>query len=121
MIWLYMISSRRPWLPIRELFLTEMAIQTSGWLRLRGTLAIRSMVDAIPALTTDKAVKLFEAFGVFTKAELESRSEVEYENYSKAIAFTLRPGPLRDKSIMPAVASEYTQLLLPPYHPAVKA
>ncbi len=43
------------------------------------------MVAAIPALTTDKAVKLFEKFHIFTKVELESRAEVLYEGYSKII------------------------------------
>ncbi len=43
------------------------------------------MVDAIPALTTDKAVELFGEFGVFTKTELESRAEIQYEIYAKAI------------------------------------
>lgn len=41
------------------------------------------MVDAIPALNTEKAVALFEKFGVFTKAELDSRVEIEYETYAK--------------------------------------
>ena len=36
-------------------------------------------------LTTDKAVKLFEKFRIFTKAELESREEVLYETYAKSI------------------------------------
>ena len=40
------------------------------------------MVDAIPALNTEKAVALFEKFGVFTKAELDSRVEIEYETYA---------------------------------------
>ena len=43
------------------------------------------MVDAIPALNTEKAVSLFERFGVFTKAELDSRVEIEYETYAKEI------------------------------------
>ena len=43
-----------------------------------------SMVDAIPALTTDKAVELFGEFGVFTKTELESRAEIQYEIYAKS-------------------------------------
>ena len=47
----------------------------------RGLPNIKSMVDAIPALVTDKAVAMFDKFGVFTKAELESRVEVKYENY----------------------------------------
>ena len=56
----------------------------------RGLPNIKSMVDAIPALTTDKAIKLFEKFGVFTKAELESRAEIKYENYAKAINIEAR-------------------------------
>ncbi len=46
---------------------------------------IPSMVAAIPALTTEKAVSLFEKFHIFTKVELESRAEVLYEGYSKTI------------------------------------
>ena len=40
----------------------------------RGLPNIKSMVEAIPAITTDKSIKLFERFSVFTKAELESRA-----------------------------------------------
>ena len=51
----------------------------------RGLPNIPSMVAAVPALTTDKAVKLFEKFHIFTKVELESRAEVLYEGYAKII------------------------------------
>ena len=53
--------------------------------RRRGLPVLPSMVDAIPALTTDKAVELFGEFGVFTKTELESRAEIQYEIYAKAL------------------------------------
>ena len=43
------------------------------------------MVEAIPYLATDKSVNLFERQNVMTKAELESRVEINYENYSKTI------------------------------------
>ena len=77
----------------------------------RGLPNIRSMVEAIPALTTDKAVKLFEEFGVFTRAELESRAEVEYENFSKAINIEARTMyDMASKSIIPAVIKYTTQL-----------
>ena len=77
----------------------------------RGLPNIRSMVDAIPALTTDKAVKLFEEFCVFTRAELESRAEVEYENYSKAINIEARTMyDMASKSIIPAVIKYTTGL-----------
>ena len=49
----------------------------------RGLSIINNMLDAIPALTSDKSVSLFEEFNVFTKAELESRAEIEYEIYAK--------------------------------------
>ena len=43
------------------------------------------MVEAVETLTTDKAVRLFEKFGIFTRAELESREEILYETYAKTI------------------------------------
>jgi glutamine synthetase len=51
----------------------------------RGLPNIKSMVEAIPAMTTDKAVKLFGKHHVFTSVELHSRAEILYEAYSKAI------------------------------------
>ena len=51
----------------------------------RGLPNIPSMVAAVSALTTDKAVRLFEKFNIFTKVELESRAEVLYEGYAKKI------------------------------------
>lgn len=56
----------------------------------RGLPNIRSMVEAIPALTTEKTVEMFERFHVLTRAELESRAEIRYENYSKAINIEAR-------------------------------
>ena len=62
------------------------------------------MVDAIPALTTEKAVKLFETFHVFTRAELESRAEVEYDSYSKIINIeAMAMVNIASKQIIPAV------------------
>jgi glutamine synthetase len=77
----------------------------------RGLPNITSMVDAIPALTTDKAVKLFESFGVFTKAELESRVEIQYEAYSKAINIEAKSMiDIASKQIIPSVISYTTEL-----------
>ena len=77
----------------------------------RGLPNIRSMVEAIPALTTEKAVKLYESFGVFTKAELESRAEVEYEAYGKMINIEARTMiDMASKQIIPAVIKYTTQL-----------
>ena len=49
----------------------------------RGLPNLASMVDAIPALTTEKAEALFTKFGIYTKSELESRAEIMYETYAK--------------------------------------
>jgi glutamine synthetase len=51
----------------------------------RGLPNIKSMIEAASTLTTDKAVKLFEKFGIFTKVELESREEILYETYAKTL------------------------------------
>ena len=70
----------------------------------RGLPNLRSMVDAIPTLTTDKAVKMFEKFGVYTKEELESRVEVLYEQYSNTINIEgLATLDIAKKQIVPAV------------------
>ena len=62
------------------------------------------MVDAIPTLTTDKAVKMFEKFGVYTQEELESRVEVLYEQYSNTINIEgLATLDIAKKQIVPAV------------------
>lgn len=77
----------------------------------RGLPNLSCMVDAIPALTTDKAVKLFEEFGVFTRAELQSRAEVEYEAYSKVINIEAQTMiNMAGKQIIPAVIRYTTQL-----------
>jgi glutamine synthetase len=51
----------------------------------RGLPNITSMVEAIPALVTDKSIKMFEKHHVFTSVELHSRAEIQYEAYAKAI------------------------------------
>ncbi len=72
---------------------------------------IRSMVEAIPAMVTDTAVSLFERFGVFTKAELESRAEIQYETYAKAINIEARTMiDMASKQFMPAFI-KYTKTL----------
>ncbi len=77
----------------------------------RGLPILPSMVDAIPALTTDKSVKLFESFGVFTRAELESRAEIQYEIYAKAINIEAKTMiDIATKQIIPAVI-KYTTVL----------
>ena len=77
----------------------------------RGLPNIRSMVDTRSRVVTDKAVSLFERFSVFTKAELESRAEIQYETYAKAINIEARTMiDMASKQFMPAFI-KYTKTL----------
>ena len=77
----------------------------------RGLPNLPTMVDAIPALTTDAAIDMFEHFKVFTKAELEARAEIQYEIYAKAINIEARTMiDMATKQIIPAVI-KYTTVL----------
>ncbi|MEE1087052.1 MAG: glutamine synthetase III [Schaedlerella sp.] len=77
----------------------------------RGLPNLKSTVEAIPAITTEKAVKLFERFGVFTRTELESRAEIQFEAYSKAINIEARTMiDIASKQIIPGIIG-YTKKL----------
>ncbi len=77
----------------------------------RGLPNIRSMVDAIPAITTPQSVAMLEKFGGLTKTELESRSEIQYESYSKVVNIEARTMTnMASKLIIPAVI-DYTKKL----------
>ena len=77
----------------------------------RGLPNITNMVDAVPALTTEKAIALFEKFNVFTEAELKSRSEILYESYAKALNIEARAMiDMAGKQVIPAVI-KYTTVL----------
>jgi glutamine synthetase len=70
----------------------------------RGLPNIKSSIEAAASLTTKKAVKLFEKFGIFTKKELESREEIIYETYAKSINIeALTMIDMAGKQIIPAV------------------
>ena len=77
----------------------------------RGLPNLKSFVDAIPALTTEQSVRLFEKFHVFTKTELESRAEIKYENFAKIINIEARTMiDMGSKHIIPAII-KYTREL----------
>ena len=77
----------------------------------RGLPNIKSMVEAASTLTTEKAIKLFERFGIFTKVELESREEITYETYAKTINIeALTMIDMASKKFIPAVV-KYTKTL----------
>jgi glutamine synthetase len=49
----------------------------------RGLPNNKSTVDALPAMQTEKAKKIFAQFGVLSERELESRYEIAWERYVK--------------------------------------
>ena len=70
----------------------------------RGLPNLPSTIDAIPALVADKNVEMFEKFHVFTRAELDSRAEIKYEAYAKAVNIEARTMiDIASKHIIPAV------------------
>ena len=71
----------------------------------RGLLNLKTTPDALPYLTAEKNVKLFEEHKVFTKAEIEARQEIFYENYCKTINIeALTMIDMVNKDILPAVS-----------------
>ena len=70
----------------------------------RGLTNLKCMVDSIPSLVTEKAVKLFGDFGVYTRSELYARAEIEYETYAKSVLVEARTmSDMAGKQIIPAV------------------
>lgn len=69
------------------------------------------MIDSVEALTTDKAIRLYERFGIYNRAELESRKEIVYETYVKTIHIEAKTMiDMASKDILPAVI-RYTKTL----------
>ena len=79
----------------------------------RGLPNVKSFVEAIPYLVTDKTISMFERQGVMTKTELESRAEINYETYSKTINIEAKIMiDMVGKQYIPAVISYVTTLLI---------
>ncbi|MBO4309674.1 MAG: glutamine synthetase III [Lachnospiraceae bacterium] len=87
----------------------------------RGLPNLPTMLDAVDTLTTEKSIRLFEKFGIFTKAELESRKEILYETYSKTL--NIEANCLREmikRQILPSEIS-YMNELAESYNNGAKA
>ena len=80
---------------------------SEAWIRearRRGLPNYKSMIDSVEALTTDKAIRLYERFRIYTRAELESRKEILYETYSKTINIeALAMIDMASRELLPAV------------------
>ncbi len=82
----------------------------------RGLYNLKSTVDALPALLSEKNIALFNDFGVMSPVEVQSRYEVEIEHYSKVLHIEAKtmlgmarrkliPAALRFQSDVAATAS----------------
>ena len=73
----------------------------------RGLLNLKTTVDVVPYLTSEKNIKLFSKHKVFTEVELNARSEIAYENYAKTVNIEARTMlDMSNKDIIP-VAIDY--------------
>ena len=69
----------------------------------RGLLNLKTTADAVPTYASDKNIALFEKFKVYTRSEVESRSEILLDNYVKTLrieALTMLEMAMQD--ILPA-------------------
>ncbi|MBQ9278706.1 MAG: glutamine synthetase III [Lachnospiraceae bacterium] len=70
----------------------------------RGLPNIPTTVDAIPYLTSDKALKTFGRFGIMNESELRLRENVLFDSYAKTINLeALTMIEMANKQIIPAV------------------
>lgn len=77
----------------------------------RGLPNVKTMVDATASLTDPKTIEMFENQNVFSKTELESRAEINYEAYAKAINIEAKAMiDMATKQYIPAVIKYTTSL-----------
>lgn len=77
----------------------------------RGLPNIATTVESFDILTREDTIETFEKFNVFSRAELESRAEINYEQYSKVVNIEARAMiDIASKHIIPAVIHYVTRL-----------
>ena len=77
----------------------------------RGLSNLCSTPEALPHYTDDKNVALFERHGVYTRAEMNSRQEIQLEEYAKTISIeALTMVDMIRKDILPACVAYVREL-----------
>ena len=77
----------------------------------RGLCNLKSTVDALPCMLSEKNVKLMNDFGVLSPTEVHARYEVGLENYSKVLNIeALTMLEMANQQIVPAIISYEKQL-----------
>ena len=77
----------------------------------RGLLNLPSTVDAVPRLSSDENIALFERHKVLSRAEITSRVDILLENYSKTVHIeALTMIDMMNRDVIPAITA-YTDRL----------
>lgn len=77
----------------------------------RGLPNIATTVESFDILTREDTVETFEKFNVFSRTELESRAEINYEVYTKVVNIEAKSMvDIASKHIIPAVIEYVTEL-----------
>jgi len=78
----------------------------------RGLTNIKNVPESLDSYLTDKVVNLFAETGIYTKKELEGRTEVEFEKFTKKIQIEARVlGDLAINHIVPTAIRYQTTLI----------
>ena len=77
----------------------------------RGLSNLKSAADALPVYTAKKNVDLFVKHGIYTKEEINARSEIHIENYTTVISIEARTmADMLRRQILPAVSAVTAEL-----------
>ncbi|MDR1805653.1 MAG: glutamine synthetase III [Clostridium sp.] len=78
----------------------------------RGLLNLRTAADAFPYFEKEENIALFGRHGIFTEAEVKSRTEIMLEGYAKTIRIeALTAAEMAQKDIIPAAVGYSSKLL----------
>ena len=79
----------------------------------RGLKNLRTTVDALPELISDKAMALFEKYNVFSHREMHSRYEIGLEQYTRSIGVEARSTlEIATTAVLPAAVRHQTEVAL---------
>ncbi len=88
---------------------------SEDWIRQaakQGLTNVTNVIEALDAYLTTKSKRLFKALKIFTEKELEARTDVKYDNYSKKIQIESRViGDIAIGQIVPTAINYQTQLI----------
>lgn len=77
----------------------------------RGLLNLKSTVDALPYLMSEKNIKLFSKYCVLSPVEVHSRFDIMMENYCKVLSIeALTMAEIAKKQILPAIVAYMNDL-----------